>query len=89
MPIYRYRCPEHGEVEKLLPVRERDTPQHCGCGRGLIRLMTAASFKVAFNTRDTVLDTLNREHRGKPTQETMLIAEGLKTPRRPVIGTGF
>jgi len=87
MPLYSYKCPEHGEQERLTSINDRDS-QICKCGRRLTRLMTVAAFQVTKSGRDTVLDTLNREHRGTPTRETMLMAQGLEHPKR-TIGRGL
>ena len=87
MPLYSYRCKVHGEMERLTSYDERGN-QHCHCGLRLERLFTVPSVIVVKTGRDTVLDTLNKEHRGTPTRDTMLIAEGLKTPEH-TFGRGW
>ena len=29
MPLYDYRCPEHGHFQALAPMNEHDQPSHC------------------------------------------------------------
>ena len=89
MPLYSYKCPEHGEVDRRLTIAESGTEQRCGCGQLLTRLITVPSFRIVKDGRDTVLETLNREHTGAPTRETMLMAKGLEEPKPPVIGIGI
>ncbi len=78
MPTYGFKCPEHGETERRLPMADVGKPQACHCGRPLIRIYSAPSIQVRKGGRETVLDTLNREHsKTRPTRETLLLAGGL------------
>ena len=39
MPIYKYQCPEHGELERNCPMPARNS-QFCECGLKLDRVIT-------------------------------------------------
>lgn len=82
MPIYTFKCSEHGEKEMRLPIADLDQERRCHCGRTMVRLPTVASIRVPKGGREVVLDTLNREHKGTPTRETLLMAAGLEEPKR-------
>jgi len=74
----------------LLPITNRDDIRLHSCGAVMKRLMSVpcpAIFKV--NNRDKVLDTLNREHKILPAKQVELMAGGLDSPPKPVIGKGF
>ncbi len=89
MPIYAFNCPEHGETERRLPMADAGTSQACRCGRLMTRKFTAATILVPTGGRQTVLDTLNREHsKTRPTRETLLMEAGLEEPKR-TIGRGY
>ena len=86
MPIYAFKCPEHGETERLLPMAEAGQDQACHCGRIMTRLFSPPSVRVPKGTREVVLDTLNREHRGARTRDAELMAAGLEEPPRRAFG---
>lgn len=89
MPIYAFKCPDHGETERRLPMADVGKPQACHCGRPLTRQFKTASIRVPTGGRQTVLDTLNREHsKTRPTRETLLLEGGLEEPKR-TIGRGI
>ena len=79
MPIYVFKCPDHGEMEKRLPIAECGQEQLCDCGKLMVRLYQSFAIAVKKKMSDTVRDTLNREHsKTRPTRETMLLAGGLE-----------
>lgn len=79
MPIYGFKCPEHGETERRLPMAECGQEQRCHCGKLMVRIYSSFAMAVKKKMSDTVRDTLNREHsKTRPTRETMLLASGLE-----------
>jgi len=90
MPIYSYRCSKcQSEVDKLIPMQDRDKIQSCVCGGILERLITAPTFKINKNGRDIVLNTLNREYKTLPPRQVEIMAPGLNPPSIPITGRGF
>jgi putative FmdB family regulatory protein len=79
VPIYGFKCPEHGETERRLPIAECGQEQRCDCGKLMVRIYSPVALRVKQKASDIVRDTLNREHsKTRPTRETMLLASGLE-----------
>jgi putative FmdB family regulatory protein len=92
MPIYNFRCTGCSEqVEKIIPISERDTPFIHSCGATMERLMSVPLPAIFITTgRDKVINTLNNEN-GKGVRSersTMALARGLDQPHN-TIGIGF
>jgi len=48
MPLYEYRCPEHGDFEQFNPVSEYETPFACPeCGELSDRIVSLANTPMA------------------------------------------
>lgn len=94
MPIYQYRCPEcKNEVEKILPMQDRDVETVCDCGGSMRRLMSVPSLVVmAMTGKDKILDTLNGERKGvrsKRSQDALYRGIDYQRPLEERVFTGF
>ncbi len=76
MPIYEYQCDCGNKGEKHLPMQERDTPQTCGCGKVMLRVMSVPRPAIFTPTgKGMALDTLNSKHGGMPDRHWKPMAE--------------
>jgi len=98
MPVYEFRCPECLEKEEdTIPMADRNDTRVHSCGAVMERLISLPSLAILkVYGRDTLLDTLNAEHKrpvvdGTPVRSRRsheALTRGLDFVN-PVIGRGF
>jgi len=88
--LYSFNCPTCGEVEKRIPVEERNIQQYCECGLPLTRVFSLTPVKIKTNGRDKILNVLNSEKPGARSQRSQAaLAKGLNYEKQTVgIGWG-